>query len=78
MYEESDMHCRLCLDQDSYEDETHTFTQCTVLLSGLKLDKNVVLNDIFGPLNLQIPFIKNLMKIINKRNILLELKDKSN
>ena len=77
MFDISDMKCRICLDPESYEDEIHTFLECQILLDGLSVDKKVKFEDIYGPLNLQIPAVKNFIKIIDKRNIMLELREQN-
>ena len=65
------MSCRVCLDPNSYEDENHTFTECKSLLE----DRTPVINyqDVYGTLLQQISFIKDVMPIIRKRNIFLQL-----
>ena len=71
MYQ-SDMSCRICKDPESYEDEIHTFS-CKVLTDGLEIDEDVKFLDIYGDLTRQVQTIKSLMKIIRKRNLLLDL-----
>ena len=66
------MICRICRDPESYENEIHTFN-CPILTEGLELDPNVRFEHIFGELSFQITAIKNYMKIMRKRELLLEL-----
>ena len=73
MFDQFDMSCRICLDPTSYEDEIHTFS-CKELVDGLTLHDNVEFEDIYRDLDHQLRAIKNFMKIIKKRDLLLELR----
>ena len=69
---EDDMTCRLCCEKDSYEDENHTFFACSVLLEDMEVDKSIKFDDIFGSLKEQVKAIRYFIRIIQKRNAILE------
>ena len=73
---EDDMTCRICLEKDSYEDENHTFLECSVLLENIEINKNIKFDDVFGCLDIQVKAIKYFMRIIQKRNAILESRKK--
>ena len=73
---EDDMTCRICLEKDSYEDENHTFLECSVLLENIEINKNIKFDDVFGCLDIQVKAIKYFMRIIQKRNAILESRQK--
>ena len=70
---EDDMRCRICLDPQSIDNESHVFFSCFPGLDGLKLDQNVKFEHIYQNLDKQIPAIKNFMKIIRKRKLMLQM-----
>ena len=70
---EEDMSCRVCHQTDSYEDEEHTFFACKVLLEDIEVKKDIKFKDIFGNIESQVKSIKYFTKIIQRRNIILEL-----
>ena len=74
MYDSNNMTCRICQDPQSYEDEIHTFQYCKELTKDLTISGNVKFHDIYEDLDHQICAMKNFMKIINKRNLILELR----
>ena len=76
MYDYYNMQCKICNEPDSYEDVIHTLKKFTVLLKDLDIFIKVKFSDIYEDLNLQVTAVKQFMKIINKRNILLELREK--
>ena len=65
--------CRICQDMQSKEDEDHIFFHCDRLLGNISRPTNIKLEDIFGTIDKQVPAIKFFMKIIERRNILLDL-----
>ena len=69
----NDMICRICLDDQSVEDEIHTFEVCKGLIEHNKSD--IKFRHIFGPLEQQINAITYFSRIIVKRNLILEIKN---
>ena len=67
----NDMKCRICLLENSYEDEVHTFEKCTELTSVEDNSSNIKFADIFGSLSQQVDAIKYFSKIILKRDLFL-------
>ena len=39
---EADMRCRLCLEENSEEDEVHVFEKCSVLHQSFSFSKNII------------------------------------
>ena len=70
---ENDMKCRICLDENSIENEIHTFEHCSELIVDGFGD--IKFKHIFGCLDQQINAIKYFSKIITKRNLILEIKN---
>ena len=68
---ENNMTCRICLFENSYEDEVHTFEMCTELTSVE--NSNIKFADIFGSLSQQVDAIKYFSKIILKRDLFLSI-----
>ena len=75
MYE-SAMRCRLCLEEDSEEDEVHVFEKCSVL-HDTSSESDIRIEHIYGTLKQQIAAIKHFMNVIQRRDILLDLMQKS-
>ena len=67
----ADMTCRWCLNPNSYEDEKHTFQECTSLIDETKLRLSI--QDVFGTLEEQVNFVKHAIPIIRKRTILTRI-----
>ena len=70
-----DMKCRICDDENTIENEEHTFS-CPVLLDKLDLDEPINIDDIFSTVPKQMNVMKNIMKVMTRRRILLELRGK--
>ena len=70
---DNDMSCRICLGENSTEDEVHTFEQCYELIEHNVSEIKFI--QIFGSLEEQIHAIKYFTKIIVKRNLILEIKN---
>ena len=73
MFEE-DMKCRVCEKENSYEDEKHTFEECSEILPSEERNCDIRFAHIFGTLEEQIKSIQYFSKIIKKRDILLDIK----
>ena len=70
------MSCRICCDRNSIEDEDHTFFRC----SDLKHDSytnthDIKFDDIYTDLEKQIRAIKYFQNIVDKRKLILELRN---
>ena len=70
-----DMRCKVCLDEESVEDENHTFFNCQVLLEDTEVNKTIKFDDIYGTLEQQIRAINYLMPLIRKREAILEIRE---
>ena len=73
---QEDMSCRICLQEDSFEDEEHTFFDCNVLMDDIDIEEDIKFEDVFGTLEAQIKAVKYFTKIIEKRNIILDIRQK--
>ena len=68
---DNDMKCRICLLENSYEDEVHTFEMCNELINSANI--HIKHDQIFGNLNRQLTAIKYFSVIILKRDFLLSI-----
>ena len=71
MYE-SAMRCRLCLEEDSEEDEVHVFEKCSVL-HDTSSESDIYIEHVYGTLKQQIAAIKHFLNVIRRRDIYLIL-----
>ena len=67
------LHCRICEIEETIEDEEHTFS-CPSLLHDIEVDEPLIIDDLYGHLPNQIHLVKNMMKILMRRKIILELR----
>ena len=74
---EDDMKCRICLEEDSYEDEEHTFFLCSVLLKDHSTDAEIKFEHLYGDLEEQIRAIKYFKQIADKRQLFLEIRNEN-
>ena len=72
LYEEDDMSCRLCTDENSYEDEDHLLVCKTVNTEQY----DVTYSDVYSNVNKQYKVTQVYKKILRKRNILIETMDR--
>ena len=72
LYDEDDMSCRICKEENSYEDEDHLMV-CKSLNTDLH---DVTYSDVYGNVNKQHRVTQVFKKILRKRNILIETMDK--
>ena len=72
MYE-NNMQCRICEEEDSIEDERHTFFECERLVDRKNLVLNHKVEHIFGELEEQISVMNHIIEITSKRDILIKL-----
>ena len=72
---EDDMRCRLCMKDDSYEDENHVFFLCDVLLKDQKVDSHIKLGHLYDEPELQVKAIKYFKQIAEKRKLLLDIRN---
>ena len=70
----NDMICRICMDDQSREDEIHTFELCTELIERDQSDIKFI--HVYGSLEQQIKAITYFSRISTKRNLILEIKNK--
>ena len=70
-----DMSCRICGDEESIEDEKHTFEECEELQENSD-DNSVKVEDIYGNTKKQIDAIKVFSKKMTKRDLILEVRNK--
>ena len=68
----SDLKCRACNVPDSEESETHLCQSCEVFKEE-KDNRNLNFEDVFGPLKVQINFIKRFKIIARKWKLILEM-----
>ena len=66
------MVCRLCDNEDSFEDEIHSL-KCPAVVNDNELDHSIEFHHVFGSINQQIKAVKYFMPIIKRRKLLLEL-----
>ena len=66
------MQCRICEIEETIEDEQHTFS-CPILLHDIEVDEPLRIDKLYGQLPNQIHLMKNVMKIIMRRKIILGL-----
>ena len=71
---EEDMTCRICREEESEEDELHTFFKCKILTHDIKIDPKTQFNHVFGSLKEQVNVMKHIMLVTRKRNIILEIR----
>ena len=69
---DEDMSCRICLDEDSVEDEKHTFEECRELRESD--DEDVDVDAAFGNTKEQIWAIKVISKKMRKRDLILKMR----
>ena len=67
-----DMSCRTCGDKNVIENEIHSL-ECSSVIDIDMIDETIQFKHIFGNLEEQIKAVKYYIKIIRKRNLLLEL-----
>ena len=70
---EDDMNCRLCMEDDSFEDEKHIFQECKRLKEENTTDNQICVDDIFGTLKEQTKAIKHFATIMKRRDLILEV-----
>ena len=73
---EDDMRCRICNEEDSIEDELHTFFKCKILTNGLVVAPTIKLDHIFGTLKQQVQVMELIMEVTIKRNMILQIRSK--
>ena len=71
MYE-GDMKCRVSQDEESREDEMHTFHECSVLMQHINIDPHITFDHVFGNIQQQISATKYYANIIKVRKVILE------
>ena len=71
---QEDMRCRICLEEDSEEDEYHTYFKCKILIDSLKIDSTIKLEYLYGNLEQQVRFIKHIMPVTMKRDTILQIR----
>ena len=69
---ESDLKCRACHEPDSIENEIHLCQSCSVF-SSERGDTCLNFEDVFGPVDNQMKFIKRFKVIARKWKLLLEI-----
>ena len=69
----SDMSCRICNNPQTFEDEMHTFN-CIELTHDFEINSDIKFTDIFEDLPKQIDAIKYFLRIIKRRELVLELR----
>ena len=67
-----DMSCRTCCDENTIEDEIHSL-ECPSVIDEDEKDNSIKFHHIFGSLDEQIKAVKYYIKVMNKRNLILEL-----
>ena len=67
-----DMSCRTCCDKNTFEDEIHSL-ECPSVIDEDSKDESIKFYHIFGNLEEQIKAVRYYIKVMNKRNIMLEL-----
>ena len=70
--EDDNMKCRICEDEDSFEDENHLLN-CSELTSHLE-ESDVDFDSVFGDLEMQISATKRFMKVLSRRKTIMELR----
>ena len=73
LYEEDDMSCRLCTDENTYEDEDHLLV-CKAVNTE---QYDMTYSDVYANVNKQYKVTQVYKKILRKRNILLEINHQS-
>ena len=66
------MKCRICEDEDSFEDENHLLN-CLEITSHLE-ESDVDFDCVFGDLEMQISATKRFMKVLSRRKTIMELR----
>ena len=69
---ESDMTCRACHELDSVENEIHLSETCSIF-SSERGNGTLNFKEVFGPLKVQIIFIKQFKVLARKWKLLLEI-----
>ena len=69
------MRCRLCMKDDSYEDENHVFFLCDALVKDQQVDSQIKLCHLYDNLELQVKAIKYFKQIAKKRKLLLDIRN---
>ena len=72
VYEEDNMSCRLCHDENTYEDEDHLLVCKTVNTEQY----DVTYSDVYANVNKQYKVTQVFKKILRKRNILIDTMDR--
>ena len=66
------MKCRICEEEDSFEDKNHLLN-CSELTYHLD-ESDVDFDSVFGDLEMQISATKRFMKVLNRRKTIMELR----
>ena len=66
----SDMRYRLCLEEDSEEDELHVFEKCSVF-HNTSSESDLYIEHVYGTLKQQMAAIKHFLNVIRRRDIYL-------
>ena len=69
----NDLTCRICTEEDSYEDEDHLLI-CSALTDGTS---TVQFSDVYGDVDSQYEAVKIFKKALRKRDVFLNLIEKS-
>ena len=72
---EGDMRCRLCNEEDSSEDEEHSFFHCVVIMKDHQIDRQVKYEHIYGELGKLVRAVKYFKQIAEKRKLLFEMRN---
>ena len=72
---EDDMRCRLCMEDDSFEDEKHVFEECKELIEDKQISDQISFDNIFGNLEEQTRTIKHFAPIMKKRDLIIEVRN---
>ena len=72
---EDDMRCRLCMEDDSFEDEKHVFEECEELIEDKIIIDRISVDNIFGNLEEQTKAIKHFAPIMKKRDLIMEVRN---
>ena len=71
-YGDDSMQCRLCEDENSHEDENHLLN-CSELVAHLETS-DVRFDDVFGDLETQIRAVKRFIKVLDRRDNIMDLR----
>ena len=72
----NNLECRICHEENSIENEEHTFFNCSELVSNADEIVNIQFDDIYGNIHEQVRAMNYFMHIIEKRKIILELAER--